>query len=327
MAESTSGTLFFTNDGNTLLLSENDKVSCWDFQKGALQFSIDGEPVGLSNDSKILCLKFGHAFQCYELPTGKKIDHESIKREEFAWYQRAVIMGKPNAAELIVEDIFDRHLTRRLSLDGKMTFDNPARVYNTQYVVVRTWWDTSYIEGETLGCYNVETGEQVIKASSNGNCKFGITWSKEQDAIAIEECGRIRAYSLQSRQQLYEIMRPTNMNLGYKLRHTDGCEHKEYFDDYDNVVRNPQSVANISLHPKFSHMLAIATGEEILLVDMSRDIRSTFKNWSSGQVIQSFQGRSTFRGITFSPDGNEIVYISSNYKLNVQEVASDKRAS
>ncbi len=293
---------------------------CWDFQSHSLRFEIAGELVGVSKNGHVLLVKSEQIPHFYNILNGRELDRARIGVDEFAESQCVIITGKPNDGECLVENILSSQ-TKIVPLEGKLTFNRPIRLFPTGYVIVHTWRDDGFGEGENLECYNLVTGQQIMSVATNGGRSYHCAAC--QNTLDIEEQGRIRVYDLVTRRLIYEIMRATPMNLGYRIRRTASGEYQEFFNDYGEIVSNLRNISAISLHPTTPQIIAVATGEQVLLIDMNYKIHDVFRNWSSGEVIRSFQAPDPIQAIAFEASGKLIAGVTAKDQLLVYDVAGN----
>lgn len=322
MPESASRGLHFAGAGDALLLIEKKRVLCWDFQSHSLRCEIAGELAGVSKNGHVLLVKSEQIPHFYNILDGRELDRARIGVDEFAESQCVIINGKPNDGECLVENVLTGQ-TKLIPLEGKLTFNKPSRLFPTDYVIVHTWRDDGCGEGENLECFSLVTGQQIMSVATNGSCPYHWAASWDQSLLGVEECGRIRVYDLVTRRLIYEIKRATPMNLGYRIRRTASGEYQEFFNDYGEVVSNLRNISAISLHPTTPQIISVATGDQVLLIDMNHKVHDVFRNWSSGEVIRSFQAPDPIQAIAFEASGKLIVGVTSKDQLLVYDIAGN----
>ncbi len=328
--------LLFANEDILLLVQPKRwspwRLLSWSLSRRARLLDIPGTLIGLSRDSRTLLVRHEQSMdayqlatlEAYQLTTGKKLDRRDIDAGQFTPDQRLFI--STGRAELVAQDVFEPQVSKSIPLakgdDFSFSDELLVRTYPTPHVVFRTHVEGGGFEADGLSCYDMITGRRIFEAPSQPDCGTHVACSSQQNTLAIAECGRIMLYDLGSGAMRYDIRRPTPMNLSYIVVNEALPEPRIYLDEYDNVVSDPRSITAIGLHPQDPHIIAVGAGDEIQLIDMSYEGREIFKAWSSGRVIARLRAPSAVTHLAFAPDGEHIVGMTEDRKLNIWSTAT-----
>jgi hypothetical protein len=258
----------------------------WNLNKYAPPLNIDGEFLGVSHTGHLVLIRLGQDIQAYHLLTGQKLTDREINAAEFALHQRVVVSVEQD--KMLVEDVLEPRSPKWIPLVDQNEIlwrSELVRAYTTPYIVAKTITEAYHFEAVGLDCYDLETSKKIFGCPSRYH-EFQIAWSIQQNILAIEEFGRIKVYDLWS----------------------GGVRH-----DIDLPAR--QGIVGFSLHPKDAHQIAVAMDNQIQLMDIGQGFRQ-------GIVVRRIEGRSLIKKVAFAPDGERIVCVDVNYKLNAWRATS-----
>jgi hypothetical protein len=293
--------LFYTKSGAKILLVEENKIFCWNSGDMSLCFITQGNFVGVSDDEKVILLLSDQGVVLVDSSSGIELDKTQLKDGMFRNDQRSIISTALNSDQLIIKDVFGILPARQITLLGKMEFYPPVRTWNSEYVVVRTWYDDGW-DGEWHECYNMVNKRKVFHGPGRSGFNMQVSHSTQKNIFAIHECSRIFVYDLMSGYRIYDIH---NRDAPY--------------DKNGLVMRGPRKILDISLYPLAYNLLAVAVENEIRLMAVDYNCQ-LYQAWESGMVLGHAQKDDPFKNISFSPDGRYIAWISSRGELTQRTV-------
>lgn len=302
MKKTTQSKLFYTKSGAKILLVEENKISCWNSEDISLCFTVQGNFVGVSDDDKVILLLSDQGVKLIDSSNGIELDNVQLKDGMFRDDQRSIISTAPNSDQLIVKDVFGILPARQITLKGKMEFYPPVRTWNSEYVVVRTWYDDGW-DGEWHECYNMVNKRKVFHGPGRSGFNMQVSHSPQKNIFALHECRRIFIYDVISGYRIYDIYN----------------RDAQVYDRNGLIARGPREILDISYYPLAYNLLAVATENEIRLMAVDCNCQ-LYQAWESGMILGQARKDDPFKNISFSPDGMYITWITSSGKLTQNKV-------
>lgn len=229
-----------------------------------------------------------------DLSSGIELDKTQLAGDTFRNGQRSAISTTPNSDQLTIKDVFGIQPEKHITLMGKMEFHPPVRAWGSEYVVVRTWYDDGYVEGERHECYNIVNHRKVFHGPSRAGFDMQVTYSSQKNIVAIHECHRIFVYDGESGRRIYDIHN----------------RDAQVYDKNGLIVRGPRKIIDISIYPLAYNLLAVATESELRLITVD-DACQPYQAWEAGPTVEYSQKDDPFKNISFSPDGKTLAWITS----------------
>jgi hypothetical protein len=283
---------FFTANGTTFISAYARDVVVWDVPTRALRWKCHGSFLGLSADHE-LCLTLGsHSrIHAWRVNTGSEVPLNQFHAADFPYWQRVRISSTNET--LVVEDVLQLEPTKHIHVPEQIVVRHPIlKTPNDRYVLLRSWWDNSYVEGYELICYDIEQGHQLFSLPSSGSGRYHFVSCPERQVLLVEQHRDIRFYSASTGAEMYAIRRPHNR------------------------------IAGLSFDPRSQRSIAVAVGQEILLINT---IYKSFRLTTGplpGTVEHTFSAPQPIKQLAFSPKDSVVAYVLANNVVGFWEVVS-----